>query len=517
MRRYLYMGVFFAGFTSLAVELSASRLLGNYFGSSNLVWAAIIGLILIYLSVGYTLGGKWADRSPEYRTFFSILLWAALCIGLVPLVSRPILKLASQAFDEMRMAELFGSFAAVLALFSLPVILLGTASPFAIRLAMDDAQKSGSVAGKIYTISTLGSFSGTFLPVLLLIPAIGTYKTFVALSAMLMTASLIGLWKTVNAKSVLKFAWMPIVLAAATLIGLSGMDKTAANIVYEGESAYNYIQVQELNGFRILRLNEGQGIHSKYHPTQDNYHGPWEQVLAAPYFYDPSDEPQDVKRVAILGLAAGTSANQVVSVYPSVKIDGFEIDPEIVDVGYSYFNMNRSNLEVFTEDARVGIAHTSETYDIISVDAYRPPYIPWHLTTQEFFQQTYNHLSDKGTLIINVARIFDDRRLVDTLYMTITSVFPTAYVVDIPDSLNSVIYATKVATRRENLIENYIALDKTNRMPKLLRYALETAILNLQPAPLQGTILTDDLAPVEGITNAMIFDLFFSGNLEVFH
>ena len=383
------MGVFFAGCASLAVELSASRLLGNYFGSSNLVWAAIIGLILIYLSVGYTLGGKWADRSPEYRTFFSILLWASLCIGLVPLVSRPILRFASQAFDEMRMAELFGSFAAVLALFSLPVILLGTASPFAVRLAMDDTQKSGSVAGKIYTISTLGSFIGTFLPVIFLIPAIGTYKTFVALSAMLMAAAFIGLWKTVSAKSILKFIWMPIVLAAATFIGLRGMDKTASNIIYEGESAYNYIQVQELNGFRILRLNEGQGIHSKYHPTQDNYYGPWEQVLAAPYFYDPSIEPQDVQRVAILGLAAGTSANQAVSVYPSVKIDGFEIDPKIIEVGYSYFNMNKTNLKVFTEDARVGLARSTETYDIISVDAYRPPYIPWHLTTREFFQQTY--------------------------------------------------------------------------------------------------------------------------------
>ena len=508
------MGVFFAGCASLAIELSASRLLGNYFGSSNLVWAAIIGLILIYLSVGYTLGGKWADRSPDYRTFFSILLWAALCIGLVPLASRPILRLASQAFDEMRMAELFGSFAAVLALFSLPVILLGTASPFAVRLAMDNTQKSGSVAGKIYTISTLGSFIGTFLPVLLLIPAIGTYKTFVALSAMLMAAAFLGLWKTVSLKSILKFIWMPLVLAAATFFGISGMDKTASNVIYEGESAYNYIQVQEINNFRILRLNEGQGVHSIYHPTQDNYRGPWEQVLAAPYFYEPSTEPQKVQRVAILGLAAGTSANQTASVYPFAKIDGFEIDPEIVDVGYSYFNMNKTNLEVFTEDARVGIAHSNKTYDIISVDAYRPPYIPWHLTTREFFQQTYDHLSDKGSLIINVARIFNDRRLVDALYMTIASVFPSAYVVDIPDTLNSVIYATKMATRSENLIANYVAIDKTKVMPGLLRYALETAILNLQPSPTDGIILTDDLAPVEWITNAMIFDLFFSGNVE---
>ena len=175
--------------------------------------------------------------------------------------------------------------------------------------------------------------------------------------------------------------------------------------------------------------------------------------------------------------------------------------------------MNNTNLEVFCEDARVGIAHSSAIYEIISVDAYRPPYIPWHLTTREFFQETYNHLSDKGTLIINVARIFEDRRLVDSLYMTIASVYPSVYVVDIPDTLNSIIYATREATRSEALVTNYIALEKANAMPDLLRYALETAILNMQPTPKEA-VLTDDKAPVEWITNAMIFDLFFSDNLE---
>src|SRR5574340_1529786 len=89
MRRYLYVAVFFSGLASLAVEFSASRLLGNYFGSSNLVWASIVGLILIYLTAGYFLGGKWADRSPHYSTLYKILSWAGLAIGLVPLASRP--------------------------------------------------------------------------------------------------------------------------------------------------------------------------------------------------------------------------------------------------------------------------------------------------------------------------------------------------------------------------------------------------------------------------------------------
>ena len=517
MRRYLYFGVFFAGCASLAMEMSASRLLGNYFGSSNLVWAAIIGLILIYLSVGYTIGGKWADRSPEYKTFFTILCWASLLIGLIPLASRPILRAASQAFDEMQVGVMIGSFVSVLALFSLPVTLLGTASPFAVRIALQDTESAGKVAGKIYTISTLGSFLGTFLPVLILIPAIGTYKTFVSISAGLMLVSLISLWRTEGGKYTLRFLWMPILLFLATYLGLGGFDKQAQGIIYEGESAYNYIQVQQVGDYRILRLNEGQGIHSIYHPTQEDFYGAWEQVLVAPFFNEAPMPLESVRHIAILGLAAGTSARQAYRVYPQAQIDGYEIDPKIVQVGYDLFEMGVPTLNVKVEDARWGLAHINQLYDIISIDAYRPPYIPWHLTTREFFQETYDHLSEQGSLVINVARILDNRRLVDALYTTIHAVYPSVYLVDVPDTLNTIIFATRRPTKIENLALNYIALDNQASTPPLLMEAMQTAVLGIQANPQETTVFTDDLDAVEWITNAMIFDVFKSGQFEVLH
>src|SRR5512137_1255252 len=113
MKKYLLVTVFFSGLASLAVEFAASRLLGNYFGTSNLVWASIIGLILIYLTVGYFLGGRLADRYPNYRTFYSLLCWGAFAVGLIPLVSRPVLRLASQAFDQLSIGVLAGSFLGV--------------------------------------------------------------------------------------------------------------------------------------------------------------------------------------------------------------------------------------------------------------------------------------------------------------------------------------------------------------------------------------------------------------------
>ena len=105
MKKYLLVVVFISGLVSLAVEFAASRLLGNYFGTSNLVWASIVGLILIYLTLGYFIGGSWADRSPKYETLFKILSWAALAIGLIPIASRPILRIASQAFDNLALGS----------------------------------------------------------------------------------------------------------------------------------------------------------------------------------------------------------------------------------------------------------------------------------------------------------------------------------------------------------------------------------------------------------------------------
>ncbi len=180
--RYLYFTVFASGMTTLAVELTASRLLDAYFGTSSLVWASIIGLILIYLAAGYTLGGRWADRSPTPGTLYKILAWGAFLCGLVPLVARPVLKGAADAFDQLQVGILFGSFSGVLILFSFPVTLLGMISPFAIRLVLTDSRRAGSISGKVYTISTAGSFIGTFLPSLLLIPLLGTVRTFLAFS-----------------------------------------------------------------------------------------------------------------------------------------------------------------------------------------------------------------------------------------------------------------------------------------------------------------------------------------------
>ena len=516
MRKTLIISVFFAGLATLAIEMAASRLLGNVFGTSNLVWASIIGLILIYLTVGYFLGGSWADRSPHYKTFYQILLWAGFSSALVPWISRPVLRIAADAFDVLNLGILFGSFTAVLVLLIVPMTLLGMASPFAIRLAMEDSSQTGKIAGRIYAISTLGSFFGTFLPVLVLIPLMGTYRTFFTIGLLLVVLGLWGLAASTSWKEAVRYAWMPILIMIMLIWGLPGTDKKSSGMVYESESAYNYIQVLEFDGFRYLRLNEGQGVHSIYHPDTVIYGGPWEQVLTAPFFNPAPQNPVEITSMAIVGLAAGTTARQASAAFPNIEIDGFEIDPEIVDVGRQWFDMNEPNLNVIVEDGRWGLTKSEKHYQIISVDAYRPPYIPAQMTTREFFQETRAHLTDDGALVLNVGRAPNDRRLIDALGTTLLTVFPTVHAVDVPDSFNTILFATMQPTVPENLLANLENLKSQPDAAPVLLDALQTAAASLAEGPRTGVVFTDDHAPVEWITNDMVLRFLLFGEMEEF-
>jgi len=513
MKRYLLFTVFISGMTTLAAELAASRLIGNVFGTSNIVWASIIGLILIYLTLGYFLGGRWADADPTPAAMYRVLAWGAFTLGLVPYIAGPVLRSAADAFDALQVGILGASFVAVLILFIVPITLLGTISPFAIRLSVDDTSHAGQISGQIYAISTLGSFIGTFLPTLVTIPAIGTTRTFLLFSLTLLFVALAGLGKFASQREMFKHLWMPLVLAVIAALWTSQSLKNSAGQIYETESAYNYIQVQEQNGFIILRLNEGQGVHSIYNPNTLQYDGPWDQFLVSPYFYAVR-KPSEIQRVAIVGLAAGTAARQMTAVYGNIPIDGYELDPKIVEVGQKYFDMNMPNLNIIIGDGRLNLERNTRHYDIIAVDAYRPPYIPPHMTTREFFEICASHLTDDGVITINSASVPGDRRLINGLATTMATIFPSIYTVDVPGSLNTMIFATKQKTTPENFAANLLALSQDTSVHPLLISTMQVTFANLKTGYETTQVFTDDHAPIEWIVNDMVIRFILEGQTE---
>jgi spermidine synthase len=510
MRRravFLHITAFAGGLVSLAVELAASSLLRPHFGTANLVWATIIGLVMLYLTAGYLIGGRWADRSPRFLTLYQIVAWAAFLVGLVPFVAHPVLRLAGLGFTTFNAFLLGGSFVTVLILFSVPVTLLGCISPFVIRLAMEEVESAGRTAGRVYAISTAGSFLGAFLPDLLLVPLIGTRNTFVLLSLLLLTVAFVGLGLN-EPRRALWYAWMPVVITILALLLRGQPVKAMEHAIYETEYSYNYIQVlEEPNGCRAMLLNEGAAFHSVYCPDQLYTGGPWDFFLIAPYLNPAPYTPAQVERVALIGLAGGTMARQFTEVYGPLPIDGIEIDPETVRVGREYFEMNEPNLDVIIADGRYALSRSDRQYSVVGLDAYRLPYIPPHLTTVEFFREVREHLTDDGVVAINVGRAADDYRIVEALMSTLLEVYPSVHVMEVSNSLNAVVVATVQPSEAQNLVDNLPNLEQD---PFLHATALH-AMANLRPTQPSGIVFTDDRAAIELMTNALVLDFFLSG------
>lgn len=527
-RLYLITAVLIGGISSLGIELTASRLLQPFFGSSQLIWANVIGLTLIYLTVGYRLGGRWADRRPDRQTLALILLLAGLATAPIPLVARPILAWSATAFQTYSIGVFFGSFFGVLLLFAAPIILLGMVSPFAIRLAVRDVETAGNTAGSLYALSTVGSIIGTFLPVLVLVPTVGTNITFYLFALALVTLGALGMRRRVALVAV------PAVIALmAFQLGLRGIREpfcasSGCVSLYEEESTYNYIQVAKLppgaNGAdRIgLILNEGQAIHSIYNtrygqtgnPADLLTNGPWDFFNVTPYVY-PNRTKNDVNSLLMLGSAAGTIPKQFLAFYgKDARIDSVELDPAIVKVGRTYFDMNDRefpNYRIFTEDARVYLRRTTATYDVIGMDAYKQPYIPFHLTTREFFQDVNAKLSPNGVAVVNAGKPGADYRLVETLATNMRSVFPQVFILDVPNFGNSIIIGVNqpVGDGVGNFRANMQRINDAT-----LQFVMQQALdSNGQKLPLREWTaqdaagrrpFTDDWAPVESVIDRII-------------
>lgn len=514
MRKLLYLTVFLSGMSALAAEFAASRLLQMRFSSITLVWAVIIGLILIYFAIGYALGGRLADRSPKADTLFTVNAWGGLTLCIVPLVAQPALRYASLASDALNFQVMGAAFLATLLLFSVPVTLLAMTSPFALRLLLQDSRKAGNIAGNVSAVGTVGSVVGAFLPTLLLFDLVGAARTILILGLVMLAIGIVGLL-AVGLKPKAAFFGLALIFFTALFIFGDFHGKNTPGQIYEDESAYNYIEVLETDGYRSLRLNDGQGVHSTYHPSELFYGGPWEQFLVGPFFNESPHRREQVERIAVVGLAAGTTARQATAIFGPIPIDGYEIDPKIIQVGRDYFEMNMPNLSAYATDGRWGMERSPHQYSLIIVDAYKPPYIPPNLTTREFFGILHARLAPDGVLTINIGRTADDRRLINDLGATIAEHFPSIYVMDIPYTFNSILYATKNETRLENLVANYNLLQSDSASHPALLTATAVTLSNLRESPSGGRVYTDDWAPVESVTNDMIIQFILGGGVKM--
>jgi spermidine synthase len=491
----LYGLVFCAGSGAMATEIAASRLLAPFYGSSTAVWANIIGLVLGSLALGYWLGGHLADRHPSMRLLGLLVLAAAAGIAATPFAARPILNVVAAGVDGASIGAVVGSFFGALLLFAPTVVVLGMVAPFAIRVGIDDVRSAGSTAGRVFALSTAGSLLGTFVPALVSIPLLGTQRTLIAAAVLVATGGAL----------VLGPRWLAAPCALATLLVIGpGAVKDVPGLLYEEESAYQYVQVVQDGPDRLLYLNEGIAKHSIWRRDWVLTGGEWDMFLVVPPLVSHT-----VTRVAILGNAGGTTARAFGVFYPSAWIDGVELDPAVTAVGRRFFGLDDNpRLDVYTADARPFLRRSRTRYDLIFVDAYRQPYVPFYLATREFFRLALTHLRPGGAVALNVATVPGDTRLAEAVAGTLAADFPQVL--------------TWQALRFNQLVVGLsrpagpaVLARRLDRIPPQLEPLARLFRLQAHRAAPASDPWTDDRAPVEWITDRMLAGYAArSGNLH---
>jgi spermidine synthase len=468
----------------MATEICAARLLAPYYGASTVVWANVIGLVLASLSVGYWLGGRLADRRPTTRALGLVVAAAAALLAALPFIARPFLDLSLRGIDELSAGVVVGSFAAALLLFAPPVILLGMVSPFAVRLSVRDVATAGAVAGRLYALSTAGSLLGTFAPALVTIPLAGTRRTLLGAAVVVALGAVLLLGRR----------WLVLVLAPAVLLLLPpGLVKAQSGVIWEHESRYQFVQVVQQGRERLLYLNEGIAVHSDWRPDTVLTGNEWDMFLAVPPLLG-----RPVRSVAILGNAGGTIARAYGRFYPEARIDGVELDPVVTEAGRRFFGLGKiRQLHVVTADARPFLERTRKRYDLILVDAYRQPYVPFYLATREFFRLVRERLAPGGVVALNVATVPGDHRLADGVAGTLATEFPEVVAwqaLRFNQLVVGLMRPLPPAELRARLRNGPARLEP---LRALLARDARPALPSAEP-------WTDDRAPVEWVTDRMI-------------
>jgi spermidine synthase len=489
--------VFVVGVSILGAEIAAARLLAPYFGASTIVWANMIGIVLVALSAGYWYGGRLADRDPTYAGLYRIVLLSGLLLAAVPFVARPFLGAAVRALDSVSAGAFVGSLLAVTVLVAVPVLVSGAFAPYALRLAVADVEHAGTVAGRLYAISTVGSLLGTFLSALLLIPLVGTRRTFIVFGLALVLLAVAGL-----ARRRLLLAPAVLVVALALPVGtVKGETAGGARVIDEADTEYQYARVvEDRDGTRRLELNEGHAVHSVLRPGSHLTGDYWDEMLVLPF----AASARPPGSIAILGNAAGTTARAYGHYFPRTAVDGVEIDGELTEIGRRYFDLRGPRLRMHTADARPYLRRTRARYDAIVVDAYRQPYIPFYLATKEFFALVRDRLRPAGVVLVNVGHPARSSRLERVLGATMASVFPTV-LRDPSQRTNTMLLATAGGASARRLDRAAPVL------PAQLRAPARAAAARLAPRLPGGRVYTDDIAPVEWLIDTSIVQVAAEG------
>ncbi|MEA2907615.1 MAG: hypothetical protein QOI12_5002 [Alphaproteobacteria bacterium] len=498
----IYLVAFVTGAIVMSFEMLGSRYLNPYFGSGIYTWAALISTVLAALTVGYFLGGWLADRTASPTILGATVAVASLYLLALPLFAEAVLEFVLADIDDIRT----GSLVAALAIMFFPVTLYGIYSPFGIRLMLHSPQRSGTVSGTVYGVSTAGSIVGTLGTTFFLIPLIGSRAitlslgvTGIACGLLLMALPRLGR-KAVSggALAALLLAVLAVAPAPARAEDLFDESVRAALLkrpdgrIAHVESEYNDIYINKRRGeltmaFQLKGWDYTESVTNLRDP--DELVLRYAQVMPIATLY-----PEEPKKILMLGLGGGSLSTYLGRFMPEATIDTVEIDRRVIEAAKKYFGLRETpRIRYLEGDGRVFLNRNKQLYDLILLDAYRGGFVPFHLLTKEFYALLKQRLTPAGAIASNV---HDGTKLYHSTVKTLGEVFPTLDLY--PSGSGEVIAVGSLnpALDKDALASRAAALQERYKFRYPLQDALRRRMDNPKAEAAGGELITDDFAPV---------------------
>lgn len=468
----------------MAMELTAFRLYAPFFGNSIYVWGSMISVVMLALAVGYSLGGWIADWKPTDTVLYFVVLGSGVYQLLIVFTMWAVL------LKLWHMGDFAGPTLATIIIFAPPMTALAMTSPFVIRL-LARAGHVGITVGRVFALSTAGSIAGVLGTSFYLVPRFGTRVTMEILCG---ASILVGAAGLMMRK---KLAMLLALLAAALFVVPA--PKPPSTLIWSGDSAYNRILVLEKDGKRWLVLND-----SRFAQTVEMVGGGSSGFYLDEFALGPAVVP--AKKLLVLGMGAGGSIQAARAVAPEIEIDAVEIDPEVVRVAGEFFGLpqNDPKLRVHIADARPWLAGSAPNskFDLVNIDLFQGgPYVPFYLTTVEFFRLVRSRMTDDGVLMVNVYDESAKHELLDAMGATLRKIFPSVEKLSTAGG-NHILFAFR---EKRDILETAVRL-KEGAGPAWVRELSTKAageIVDFEPGA-GAVVFTDDRAPVEEMTRRML-------------
>lgn len=418
--------IFCSGGIILGLEVLASRIMSPYFGVSLYIWAGILSITLIGLSVGYYFGGVLARRAKSESVVYYFLMFPAITPVAI-FLSRLVYP---DFFHYLASIDLIvGSFIGCIALLGVPLVLLSSMNPLLIALGHPQDQPQGkgdSGAGKVFCISTIGSVAGVIGTAFILIPNIPNSKGILILAMLLGLLALLTTLVSPPAQRRYKYTVTITSLIGITLCAgglfLQRNNQEGANwhVVEEFPSFFNTIKVVDYGTRRgsKRRVYMQEAIPQSIIDPETG-----ESLLGVNYtlLNSATSVHPKAESALVLGVAGGLVPAMLKE--RDFQVDAVDVNRKSFLIAEKYFNFNPEGIAIYIEDARTFADNCPQSYDIVFVDLYHSIAPPDYLMTREFFHSLSQCLNPDGVLAMNTVQSTRNSRPLELLQSTLLSVF----------------------------------------------------------------------------------------------